>query len=181
MRHPHGASSDAWVFALAGDGITPNLVGGADITCWSDQTGGTQYADLLDGDGATPITSVTSSSGSSAYSIGQIPLFYGPDNISGMWISAAGGPRTYLRANDLDARANDLEDGADARDNRLDLLEKLSDVTPFFMNDDGSGFGARPDFAGDRLGMWFGGTNPGIGGDPEAMRDNLDVFVDRTP
>jgi hypothetical protein len=183
-RHPHGASSDAWVFTIAGDGVTPQLLGGSDVTCWSDQTGGTQYTDLLDGDGVTPITSVTTSAGGvGVYTIGQIPLFYGPDSISGMWISADLGPRVWLPSNDLDARVTANEDEVANNGNRLDALEDLSLITVLFTNNDGSGWpvGGRPAIAGDRFMLWPGPTPPGIGGTPEFMRDNLDMFLDRTP
>jgi hypothetical protein len=182
MRHPHGASSDAWVFTIAGDGVTPQLLGGSDVTCWSDQTAGAQYTDLLDGDGVTPITSVTTSTGGvGAYTIGQIPLFYGPDTISGMWISADLGPRVWLPANDLDSRVTAAEDAITNNANRLDALERLSAITVVFNNNDGSGWTARPDIAGDRFMLWPGPTPPGIGGTPEYMRDGLDMFLDRTP
>jgi hypothetical protein len=50
------------------------------------------------------------------------------------------------------------------------------------MDDGGTGtFAPRPDIAGDRVGLWLGNTSPGVGGSPEAMRNGLDVFLDRTP
>lgn len=63
---------------------------GGTITCWSAQTGGTQYTDLLlNGAAVTQIVV-----GDDA----QIPVFQGPDGITSLWISADGGPRAILRA-----------------------------------------------------------------------------------
>jgi hypothetical protein len=182
-RSPYGGQVSDWVFDVAGDGVTPQLVAGSTIIGWTDQTGGSAYSDYLDGDGVTPLTSILSSAGTPAYSIGQIPLFWGPPGVrSGMWISADGGPRVWMKPNDLGQRVLALENSVADNDNRLSALEELSAITPFFMDDGGTGtYDPRPDIAGDRIGLWFGNTSPGVGGTPEAMRNGLDIFTDRTP
>jgi hypothetical protein len=71
--------------------------GAVDITCWTAETGGTQYTDLQTTAGA-PIDHVTTSDGSDGRAAGQIPPFYGPDGINVVWAAAAAGPRVRLAA-----------------------------------------------------------------------------------
>ncbi|MFI7608776.1 hypothetical protein ACIBTV_27200 [Micromonospora sp. NPDC049366] len=102
-RYWYGMSLADWTLLLTTVGETPNVVqasGGAPITFWNAETGGTQYIDLLDADGA-PTTSVLSSTGGNR-AIGTIPPLRGPDNIKWMWASAGGGPR-MLMAGRVDA------------------------------------------------------------------------------
>jgi hypothetical protein len=180
LRHPHGASSTAWVFDVAGDGVTPFLVAGSSVTGWTAQTSGSQYTDLLAADFSTAIDHVLTSDGTDGYTVGQIPLFYSPAGISGMWISADGGPRVWLPANDIDQRLITLEDTIDDLLNRMGGAEARLALAAMFVNQTGTDpWSTRPDIAADNLLLWAGQTNPGIGGG--YMRDNLDIFVDRTP
>ena len=59
-------------------------------------TGGTQYTDLaMTSGGGTPVTSMASNSA------GELPQFFGPNNVVEMWASADGGPRAKILANDI--------------------------------------------------------------------------------
>lgn len=76
-------------------------IGGAVITCWNAETGGTQYTDLTeDRPGATAITTLLSSTGVDGRAVGAIPPFYGPDLVTTMWVSADGGPRQLMVTGD---------------------------------------------------------------------------------
>ncbi len=97
-RHRFGGGIADWAFTLTSQNV-PVLEPGATVTFWSAQAGGTQYTDLataVDGSGA--ISTVTAGIGVTA---GQIPAFYGPDEITFMWASANSGSRVLMEANDL--------------------------------------------------------------------------------
>ena len=93
-----GGVSD-WTFTTQ-DGVggfndVAQVVGGATVTVWNAETGGTQYTDLLDDAGAA-VSFVTSSDGTTGRAAGQIPPFQGPDGVREVWAEAAGGPRALL-------------------------------------------------------------------------------------
>ena len=93
-----GGVSD-WTFTTL-DGVggfddVAQVVGGATVTVWNAETGGTQYTDLLDDVGAT-VQFVTSADGSTGRAVGQIPPFQGPDGVREVWAEASGGPRALL-------------------------------------------------------------------------------------
>lgn len=86
----------------AGSGGVATLVGGATLTFWSAQSGGSQHTDLRTGPSGSVVASVVvSSDGTDGNAVGQIPLFLGPDEVYLMWASANGGPRVLLVANSL--------------------------------------------------------------------------------
>lgn len=107
-RRWFGGSVTDWTIGLgdevtAGSGVTgPQALvqQGVPITFWSAQTGGTQYASLLDSTGVA-ISSVTSDAAT-----GIIPRFQGPLNDDGqpeityMWADAGSG-RQLMVATDL--------------------------------------------------------------------------------
>jgi hypothetical protein len=96
-RRRYGGGIADWAFTLTSQNV-PVLQPGATITFWSASAGGTQYTDLagaVDGSGA--ISTVTAGIGVTA---GQIPVFYGPDEITYMWASANSGSRVLLECND---------------------------------------------------------------------------------
>lgn len=100
-RHPFGGGVDDWIFAENVDNV-PILQGGAVLTFWNAREGGTQYTDITaDVDGATPIVSLVTSSGGDGYRIGQIPVFYGPPDVTTMWVSADGGERVAIDSIDI--------------------------------------------------------------------------------
>lgn len=79
------------------DGKSAVVVGGVEITWWNAETGGTQYTDLLDSTGSA-VSSMESSDTSDGRALGQIPRVQYPDNVTGAWASAAGGPRVWMPA-----------------------------------------------------------------------------------
>ncbi|QBI53413.1 hypothetical protein [Streptomonospora litoralis] len=90
MRHWFGRSHAGWVMQEGEEvtesgevvGYTPLLLPGVTVTMWDAQTGGSQYTDLLDADGAA-VTSVESDEH------GTIPRFRGPDGVAYLWASAS--------------------------------------------------------------------------------------------
>lgn len=93
-RRRFGGAVADWAFTV-GSGNVPVLLPGATLTFWTAITGGTQYTDLAaNSDGTGPMTTAT------AQSTGQVPVLYGPDTLTAMWMSANGGPRVLLLAND---------------------------------------------------------------------------------
>lgn len=99
-RYWFGGGIADWAFSAVTVSSTPNLAqvtGGSVITFWSAETGGSQYTDLLDSDGA-PVMSIMSSDGTGVRAVGQVPPFQGPDNVVEMWASANGGPRSRMLA-----------------------------------------------------------------------------------
>jgi hypothetical protein len=99
-RHPFGGGVAEWVMSV-GTGNVAVLQSGAVLTFWNSQTGGTQYTDLAGAvDGTGPISAVTSSDGTNGQRLGQVPLFFGPPDITYMWMAADGGPRVAIGSRD---------------------------------------------------------------------------------
>jgi hypothetical protein len=99
-RHLFGAGPASWTFS--NDGTNTPMIGGAVVQAFNAQTGGTQYTDLsLDAEGTLIVDHVNSSDASDGLQLGQIPPFYGPDDVWEMWLSANGGPRVLFEATDL--------------------------------------------------------------------------------
>lgn len=70
---------------------------GAAITAWNARTGGSQYLNLaLDPAGVTLVTGVISSDGSDGNRPGYIPIFFGPEDVTTLYLSADGGPRVAV-------------------------------------------------------------------------------------
>lgn len=96
-RRRFGGGIADWAFNLSALNV-PVMAPGAAVTFWTAAVGGTQYTDLasaIDGSGA--ISQVTAGIGVTA---GQIPPFYGPDEVAWMWSSANGGQRVLMECND---------------------------------------------------------------------------------
>lgn len=99
-RHSFGGDISAWVFT-AGVSNVATLAPGVAVTFWTAKTGGTQYLDLSTAaDGSGPISQVLTGDGTTNPA-GDIPVFYGPDNIVAMWASANAGPRKLMLATDV--------------------------------------------------------------------------------
>lgn len=98
-RYWFGAGVSDWTFTTQDgvDGVddVAQVAGGATVTLWNAETGGTQIADLLDEDGVA-VALVTSSDGTDGRAVGTIPPFQGPDGATELWASAGGGPRSLL-------------------------------------------------------------------------------------
>jgi hypothetical protein len=102
-RHPFGGSAEDWIFSEDENNV-PVLQGGAVLTFWNSREGGTQYTDITqDADGQVPIVELKTSPGGDGYRIGQIPVFYGPPDVTSMWVSADGGERVSIDAIDVGA------------------------------------------------------------------------------
>lgn len=70
---------------------------GSSITAWNARNGGTQYLNLAaDPAGVVLITGVTTSDGSDGNRPGYIPIFYGPEDVTTLYLSADGGPRVQV-------------------------------------------------------------------------------------
>lgn len=99
-RYRFGGGLADWSFGTAVVATVPDLaqlVGAATITFWTAETGGDQYVDLLDADGA-PINSIQSADGSGSRALGQLPPFFGPDGVTEMWAQGGNGPRAIITA-----------------------------------------------------------------------------------
>lgn len=100
VRHPFGGGAAEWTFTVgAGNAVTAAST--VEVTGWSSRTGGTQYTDLAaDQAGTTTFDHVDSEDGSSGTAPAQIPPFWGPAGIRGMWLSGNGGPRVWVETTD---------------------------------------------------------------------------------
>lgn len=105
MRFWFGSDIAAYVINTITIGSANNvaqLVGGAAVTFWTSETGGTQYIDLLDSQG-NAITFVVAADGSpGGRAVGVLPPFRGPDDVKRMWAQAGAGPRILITTNDFD-------------------------------------------------------------------------------
>lgn len=131
-RHPFGGGVDDWIFAEdANNG--PILQGGALLTFWNAREGGSQLTDITaDAEGLTPILELQTSSGGDGYRIGQIPVFYGPPDVTTMWVSADGGERVAVDSIDVGDLAGQAKQALDThvggRNAHGTGLADLSDV-----------------------------------------------------
>lgn len=82
---------------------------GAVVQFYSAETGSNPITDLLDRN-SSPITTVTTSTGSDGRVPGQIPPFFGPDGVFEMWASAAGSPRFLMQASNLGSYLGPVKD-----------------------------------------------------------------------
>jgi hypothetical protein len=120
MRHPFGGGLAEWAMT-PGASSYAYVSPGAEVRAYNAPTGGVRVADLsLDPDGVNVVGSVT------AGPDGQIPVFYGPDGVTALWLSANNGPRTKAITSDggarLDAAAATLAD-ATAQQSALEATE----------------------------------------------------------
>ena len=101
-RHPFGGGIGDWVFETSEEGVV-SVGPGAVVAGWSARSGGTNYTDLAEDEaGTVPITAVVTADGTTAgVDPGDYPIFYGPPGVRWMWVSADGGNRKIIFANDL--------------------------------------------------------------------------------
>lgn len=83
--------------------------GGATVLFYSTETGANPVTDLLDIN-LSPVTHVTTSTGSDGRAPGQIAPFWGPDAVYEMWASANGSPRFLMQASNLGAELGPVRD-----------------------------------------------------------------------
>ncbi|MFD1657006.1 hypothetical protein ACFSL4_01830 [Streptomyces caeni] len=98
-RYRFGGVAD-YVISV-GTGNAATLVPGASVTYWNAASGGTQYTDLTDIDGVTPIAGGILT----ADVYGAAPEFYGPDGVTEMYPDANGGAGPRRRTVTTDIRA----------------------------------------------------------------------------
>lgn len=116
-RHLFGGVAD---YAISvGPDNAATLQPNTSVTVWNQVNGGTQYADLTDVDGTTPIEDGVLTTNA----VGAIPEFYGPDGVAVLYLDAnsGSGPRRATVATDL---------GADVVSLRTDLTAHTSAVNP---------------------------------------------------
>lgn len=124
-----------WSFAIDAVTNAAILTGGVQVTFWDQQTGGVRYTDLQNANGAAA-TSVTTSTGLDGMALGQIPLFFGPDNVFEMWAEAGGGPRSLITAANLGSHLGPIRAQLEAH------------VSSAVQNPHGTTLASLPDVAG---------------------------------
>lgn len=98
MRHPFGGGLSEWAMT-PGASSYAYVSPGAEVRAYNAPTGGVRVTDLsMDPDGVNVVGAVTADAN------GQIPVFYGPDGITALWLSANNGPRTKAITSDGGAR-----------------------------------------------------------------------------
>lgn len=107
-------------FAIKPTGSSP-FAGAAAVNMWSAQSGGTRYTDLLQGDGVTAQTFVTSNSD------GSLPPFYTPAGVPTMWADAGSGNRYRITADLTNA---DLTGGVTGATPASILAKIANSITP---------------------------------------------------
>jgi hypothetical protein len=101
MRHWFGGNVAAVneVDAVDGTDDVAQLAGGLTVLFYNEQTGGTQYTDLLDLNG-DPVTGSTTSDGTDGWGLGVILPVQLDDGIGEAYASVDGGPRFVVTATD---------------------------------------------------------------------------------
>lgn len=114
-RHRFGGVADYVISAGVDNAAT--LQPSTAVTVWNMAAGGTQYTDLTQVDGITPLGALTTDS------VGAVPEFYGPDGVAVLYLDANGGtgPRRATIATDL---------GVDVTSLRTDLNAHTAAVNP---------------------------------------------------
>ena len=97
-RHIFGGGVADWTFTADAQDFAV-LAGGITVAVYNAETGGSQLTDLLNMS-SVAVDHVVSSDGTDGRSVGQIPPFYGPDNVTQLWASADAGPRALMVAVD---------------------------------------------------------------------------------
>lgn len=166
-RHKFGGAIADWTFTVGGSNEA-TLAGGSTVTFWDDSTGGTQYTDLSeDADGTLPMDHVTSADGTGVPAIGQIPEFYGPDEVWHMWAEAGGGPRAVIVATDVGDQVAIAQAGVTS--NATTIASHIAAANPHATRvDDLADVDASAPADGDALvydsasGQWLAGEVPGL-------------------
>lgn len=100
-RQLFGGGIADYVIAV-GAGNSAVLTGGAVLTAWNAEVGGTQITDItLDAAGTQPVGTWLSGDGSAGNQLGHAAEVYGPDGVMAWWVSANGGPRVKMPCSDL--------------------------------------------------------------------------------
>lgn len=104
-RHRFGGIADYVISAGVDDVAT--LEPSTTVTTWNLSSGGSQYTDLVETDGVTPVTGGALTTDS----VGSVPEFLGPDGIREVYFDASGGsgPRRRALATDLGSDLTTVE------------------------------------------------------------------------
>lgn len=104
-RHRFGGIADYVISKGTSDVAT--LEPATSVTCWNLASGGTQYTDLVQVDGVTPISGGTLTSDVN----GAVPEFMGPNGVREVYFDASGGggPRRRALATDVGTDLSTLE------------------------------------------------------------------------
>ncbi|MGW0821843.1 SGNH/GDSL hydrolase family protein [Streptomyces sp. NPDC002845] len=107
-RHRFGGVADYVISVGVDDAAT--LEPSTTVTAWNQADGGSEYTDLVEIDGTTPITTLTSNTE------GALPEFFGPDGVRSMYLDANGGagPRRRTVATDVGEDLSTVEMDLDA-------------------------------------------------------------------
>ncbi len=100
-----GGPEDVYLIPDAEGDLRPG--GGYPALFYTAESGGAQITDLLN-EMLQPVTYVTTADGNGTRAAGQIPTFYGPDNVFEMWCSVNSSPRFVLQASNLGSFAGPL-------------------------------------------------------------------------
>lgn len=106
-RHSVGGGIGDFVIERTAD-QTARFSGGAVLQFWNARDGGTQYDMTLDKDGTTPAPAPLSSDGTDDLEVGDIPELWLPPDVFYAYVSADGGPRRLIIANDVAAVAQQI-------------------------------------------------------------------------
>lgn len=116
-RHRFAGVAD-YVISVGTDNAA-TLQPGATVTCWNDPAAGSQYTDLTEVDGVTPITDGELT----ADATGAVPEFFGPDAVRELYLDANGGsgPRRRTVSTTVGSELATVE---------TDLSTHLAEVNP---------------------------------------------------
>ena len=113
-RHKFGGGSADWAITAGPDDVA-TLNASAVVTVWDAQTAGTQQEIALDSAGVTIVNSINSADGSGGMMIGQIPQFWGPDDVWELWVQVnSETTRALIHSSELSDLLNAQTGDADA-------------------------------------------------------------------
>lgn len=152
------------VYLVPDDDGDLQQAGGVIIRFYSTETGNNPITDLLDIN-LSPVTSVTTSTGSDGRVVGQIAPFSGPDGVYEMWAGADAQPRFLLQASNLGSQLGPIRDQylqhAAQSNGHGTRLQDLINVNSSSLDaaTDGQGL-----IYSSTSGLWLAGTVSGGGG-----------------
>jgi hypothetical protein len=164
-----------WTFG-ADEAARATVIGGALITLWDAESGGSQLTDLQNLNGAA-IATVTTSTGADGKALGQIPMFYGPDGYFELWASANDGPRALMTAVNLGSFLGPIRDQFNAHvapSNRNPHQTRIVDAADVDPSLAAGGAGTIP--VKNDAGLWIAGSQT-VGGGGGDVTTNTDQTI----
>jgi hypothetical protein len=161
--YKYGRTPADWAFGVAVDNVTPQLVAGAILTAWSDDTGGTQLDMSLDG-GTSTVSNITASDGSDGLIPGTVDEHWVQQLT--YWIdgNAGAGPRTLMTTSDAAALAAAALAEADGQQDQVDNNSAILAFVSLTNVATAGVYPPRPGVAGARMVIWYGPSAPSVGG-----------------